>query len=343
MRIFLRALVALGILFFPVQSAKFIFDLSKGPVSFTYTTTGQYNPIEITIVGENGTVQTVLLSDCYTSQTAIQILGELSMTQLGAVPWLELTIESLEGELSFLASTLDGTTFRVEMSGDPGELTVRLETDGMDADISEQEITAVVQADTESGKLVIEDGSPGPNDALLLSQQYKIPPGEAENLVDRFGFPKVIGAVEAAARYNGWARKEAVAGGAGGLNNHAAVDLADLPPGEIFRISLFGLKYQGILKDSTLFMRLLHPGNGVILKGARIILTVLELDGEGPPDIVLWNPFPYDERSLCYKYRFKPASWKPGAYEVYVDIGRILNFKLPIMVTPDGKVVPRRG
>lgn len=338
--------IALTLLIFTgfyAHAARFVFDLSKGPVSFTYTTTGAYNPIEITIVGENGEVRTLLLSDYYAGQTFVDASRELVMSQLGAVPWLELVVEALQGTLSFLATTPDGANFQVSMTGNLGSIFLSLETDGVHTDTSDKTVKAVVQADLESGKMIIKDGSPGPAPDLLLTQQYKIPPSEADKLLDQFGLERVIDALETAAHYNAvWAKGSAVAGGAGSLNG-PSVSLRDLPPGEIFRISLWGLKYQGFLRDSTLYMRLLHPGNGVSLKDVRIILTAVELDGSGPPNIVLWDPFPYDEICQCYQYRFNPASWNPGAYEVYIDVGRVLNFKLPIWVTEDHRVVPRQG
>jgi len=72
----------------PAMAAKYTFDLSKGPVSFSYTTIGAYNPIEITIIGKNGVAQTWLASDYYQSQTLLEAMNELLMKQHGAVPWV---------------------------------------------------------------------------------------------------------------------------------------------------------------------------------------------------------------------------------------------------------------
>ncbi|MCD6523580.1 MAG: hypothetical protein J7K48_01045, partial [Thermococcus sp.] len=126
----------------PAMAAKYTFDLSKGPVSFSYTTIGAYNPIEITIVGENGVAQTWLASDYYQSQTLLQAINDLLMSQHGAVPWLDLKVESLTGKLSFQASTHDGVQVRLEMEGSPGNITARLETSGVDEDTSEKEVHA---------------------------------------------------------------------------------------------------------------------------------------------------------------------------------------------------------
>jgi len=332
----------------PGIAMKYTFDLSKGPVAFSYTTIGAYNPIEITIVGENGVAQTWLASDYYQSQTLLQAMNELLMKQHGAVPWLDLSVESLTGKLSFQASTQDGAQVRVEMQGAQGSITVRLETSGTDEDTSEKEVHATVQVNAEDGQLTVKDSSPSPETGAVLGQKYGVPPGQMSQLLDQFGRARVASALETAGNHNGisLAQNGAVAGGAASIPADGSVSLSDLSPGEVFRISLWGLKYQGYLRDSTLYMRLLHPANGVSIRDMRVILTVVELDPPEPlhgPHIVLWDVFPYDYQAGCYLYHLNSTGWRPGAYEVYIDVGQIVNFKLPITITDWHQVVARRG
>ena len=332
----------------PAMAAKYTFDLSKGPVSFSYTTIGAYNPIEITIVGKNGVAQTWLASDYYQSQTLLEAMNELLMRQHGAVPWVDLHVESLTGKLSFQASTQDGAQVRVEMEGAQGNITVRLETSGVGEDTSEKEVHATVQVNAEDGQLTVKDSSPSPEGDTVLGQKYGVPPGQMSQLLDQFGRARVASALETAGDHNGiaLAQNGAVAGGAASIPADGSVSLSDLPPGEVFRISLWGLKYQGYLRDSTLYMRLLHPANGVSIRDMRVILTVVELDPPEPlhgPHIVLWDVFPYDYQAGCYLYHLNSTGWRPGAYEVYIDVGKILNFKLPITITDWHQVVARRG
>jgi len=340
----------IGILFAlgpPAMATKFTFDLSKGPVSFSYSTIGAYNPIRITITGETGIARTWLASAYYQSQTLLQAVNKLLMTQHGAVPWMDLSVESLIGKLSFLASTQDGEKCNLEMEG-KGSITVRLETSGMGTDTSEKEISAVVQVNVEAGRLTIEDSSPKPDSASLVSEKYGVPPGQMSQLLDQFGRSRVMNALETAGNHNGiaLAQNGAVAGGAASIPADGSVSLSDLSPGEVFRISLWGLKYQGYLRDSTLYMRLLHPANGVSIRDMRVILTVVELEPPEPlhgPHIVLWDVFPYDYQAGCYLYHLNSTGWRPGAYEVYIDVGKIVNFKLPITITDWHQVVARRG
>jgi len=337
-------LLAIGL---PAIATKYRFDLSKGPVSFSYTTIGAYNPIEITIVGKNGVAQTWLASDYYQSQTLLEAMNELLMKQHGAVPWLDLKVESLNGKLSFKASTHEGVQVRLEMEGSPGNITARLETSGVDEDTSEKEVHATVQVNAEIGQLTVKDSSPSPEGNTVLGQKYGVPPRQLSQLLDQFGRSRVMNALETAGNRNGvsLAQNGAVAGGGASIAE-GSVSLSNLAPEEVFRISLWGLKYQGYLRDSTLYMRLLHPANGVSIRDMRVILTVVDLE---PPEslhgahIVLWDVFPYDYQAGCYLYHLNSTSWRPGAYEVYIDVGQILNFKLPITVTNWHQVVARRG
>jgi len=328
-------------------ATKYTFDLSKGPVLFSYTTIGAYNPIEITIVGKNGVAQTWLGSDYYQSQTLLQAMNDLLMSQHGAVPWVDLKVEFLMGKLSFQTSTQDGTQVRVEMQGSSGNITVRLETSGMGEDTSEEEVHAMVQVNAEDGQLTVKDSSPGPEGDTVLGQKYGVPPGQMSQLLDQFGRARVASALETAGNHNGLALAQngAIAGGAASVAD-GSVSLSDLSPGEVFRISLWGLKYQGYLRDSTLYMRLLHPANGVSIRDMRVILTVVELSPPEPlhgPHIVLWDVFPYDYQAGCYLYHINSTGWRPGSYEVYIDVGKILNFKLPITITDWHQVVARHG
>jgi len=332
----------------PAMAMKYTFDLSKGPVSFSYTTIGAYNPIEITIVGKNGVAQTWLASDYYLSQTLLEAMNELLMSQHGAVPWLDLSVESLTGKLSFQASTHDGAQVRVEMEGAQGNITVRLETSGVGEDTSEKEVHATVQVNAEDGQLIVKDSSPSPEGDTVLGQKYGVPPGQLSQLLDQFGRARVASALETAGNHNGvsLAQNGAIAGGAASIPADGSVSFSDLSPGEVFRISLWGLKYQGYLRDSTLYMRLLHPANGVSIRDMRVTLTVVELEPPEPlhgPHIVLWDVFPYDYQAGCYLYHLNSTGWRPGAYEVYIDVGQIVNFKLPITITDWHQVVARRG
>lgn len=330
----------------PAIATKFTFDLSKGPVSFSYSTIGAHNPITITLLGENGTVRTWFASEYYQSQTMLQAVNKLLMTQHGAVPWTDLSVESLTGKLSLLASTKDGVNYSVKMEGAQGNVTVRLETSGMGTDTSDKEVSAAVQVDAEAGKLTIKDSSPRPNGDILASQKHGMPQEQMTQFLNQFGRTRVNNAFRNADSHTGLAVVQGTAAGGGGsIAGDGSVSFADLSSGEVFRISLWGLKYQGYLKNSTLYMRLLSPANGVSIRDMRVILTVVRINPSvplGEPHIVRWDVFPYDNQAQCYLYRLKTNQWKPGTYEIYIDVGRILNFTLPVTVTTQHEVLARR-
>jgi len=348
----------------PAMAAKFAFDLSKGPVSFAYTTIGAYNPTRVTVIGNNGVAQTWFTSDYYESETFLQTLGELLLAQRAAVPWVDLNVESLTGKLSFQASTEDGVELSVKMEGAQGNITVRVNSGGAKGDTGDKEVRAQVQVDAESGLLTIEDSQPRPDVSVLLGQRYRMPWEQIHQLLDQFGKSRVLSAFQYASSHVGptIAQNGAVAGEAASVVSDGSVSINNLSPQAVFDLSLRGLKYQGFLRDSTLYMRLYHPANGVSIRPAngvsirpangvsirdmQVILTVVELNPPEPlhgPHIVLWDVFPYDYQAGCYLYHLNSTGWRPGSYEVYIDVGKIVNFKLPITITDWHQVVARRG
>jgi len=324
----------------PAMAAKFAFDLSKGPVSFAYTTIGAYNPTRVTVIGNNGVAQTWFTSDYYESETFLQTLGELLLAQRAAVPWVDLNVESLTGKLSFQASTEDGVELSVKMERAQGNITVRVNSGGAKGDTSDKEVRAQVQVDAESGLLTIEDSRPRADVSVLLGQRYRMSWEQIHQLLGQFGKSRVLSAFQYASSHVGptIAAASVVSDGSVSINN--------LSPQAVFDLSLRGLKYQGFLRDSTLYMRLYHPANGVSIRDMQVILTVVELNPSEPlhgPHIVLWDVFPYDYQAGGYLYHFNSTGWRPGAYEVYIDVGKILNFKLPITITDWHQVIARRG
>ncbi len=335
-------LVALGLTAgLPASAAKVVFDLSKGPVRFGYICPGVYNPIEIIILGENATAQIELSTDHYTSYTELSAREELRLHERGAVTWLDLVVESLIGRLSFSAALSAGPRFQVELTGTGRSLLVELSTG--EEKTPDQTVRALVQVAAESGKLIVLDGTPPPDSLDLIAQRYGIPAEELAQLREQFGAFQVAKAFQTAEGHHG--SPLAVAGGAAGLGENGCVSIRDLPPAELFRISLAGLRYQGYLQDSTLYMRLFHPANGLSLCDARVTITVVELDPPAPlggNHVVLWDVFPYDDLAQCYRYQFDASGWRPGAYRVYIDVGRLLSFSLPLTVTDWHQVVARR-
>lgn len=325
-------------------SAKFTFDLSKGPVSFHYTTIGEYNPVEIIVIGEGGTISTWISSRYYNAQTLLKVLELLTFTQHGAVTWTDLIVESLKGTMAFTVETPQGS-MAVNLEGEGNDLNLKFNVAAGSADISQETVTTRILANFDAGVLTIQDNSPGPAPLGVAAQRYKIPPEEINKMLSQFPAHKIDRAFDIAGDYFPFRKKTAIAGGAGMAAPNGCISVEELSPQELFRLSLLGLKYQGYLKDSTLYMRVFHPQTGACIKDMRVIITVVEeghVAGSGNPNVVLWDVLPYVDLSGCYLYGFDTTNWRPGRYEVYIDVGRFLNFILPLVITDSGRMMVRR-
>jgi len=329
----------------PALAVRFSFDLTMGKVNFSYSTIGAYNPVRLTLDGSTGVVRTWVETQAYESQAALEALGKFILSQLASVTGMEISSE-LQGKLGWVATCPSGQ-FSLSFKGD-GTLQVRFNLESADVDPEETEIHTKVYVDAESGQLVIQDSRPEPLPGEVLGQKLGMPKDLASDIVEEFGRARVEAALENALSHNGtaYAQGSSIAGGAASVMSDGSVGINELSQRAIFDLSLRGVEYQGYLRDSTLYMRLLHPANGVSIRDMRVILTVVELNPPEPlhgPHIVLWDAFPYDYQAGCYLYRLNSTGWRPGSYEVYIDVGQILNFKLPITITDWHQVVARRG
>ena len=364
----------LAIFCVPVAAVKLSFDLSKGPVAFSYDTIGAYNPLRITILGKNGSGQTALDTRAYQCRTYVEsLLDELYALHIGSVSATAFTaaakgklgvllegggyraearLEGLEGMKVLTVLTPSGlrleATLSKDMSVDASALGAAFESIGKSPGMEELEIHATIRVDAESGQLIVQDSRPEPLPGEVLGQKLGMPKDLASDIIEEFGRARVEAALENALSHNGtvYAQGSSIAGGAASVVSDGSLSINSLSPRAVFDLSLQGLRYEGYLRDSTLYMRLLHPANGVSIRDMRVILTVVELEPPEPlhgPHIVLWDVFPYDYQAGCYLYHLNSTGWRPGAYEVYIDVGKIVNFKLPITITDWHQVVARRG
>lgn len=323
---------------------KFTFDLSKGPVSFHYTTIGEYNPVEIIVLGENGTIRTLISSSCYDAQTLLETVGLLMFTQHGAVTWTDLVVESLEGRVTFTVETSQGS-MTVNLEGKGSNLNLNFNAGDTPENTSQQAVNTIILANCKAGVLTIQDSAPPPEPLGMAAHRYGIPPEEINRMLSQFPEHKINRAFDIAGDHFSFRKKAAIAGGAGMAAPNGCISVEELSPQELFRLSLLGLKYQGFLKDSTIYMKIFHPQTGVCITDMRVIMTVVErVQGEPSdnPNVVLWDVLPYVDLSGCYLYRFNTTNWRPGQYEVYIDVGRFLNFILPLTITDSGRMLVRR-
>jgi|GEM_PF-2408289 len=331
----LSILLALAL---PGIGAKYTFDLSKGPVIFQYSTTGAYNPIRVTITGQNGFAQTVFETLAYKAYTMVESML-LDIYQIATVAnGTELSVNSFAGRLSFQAETAVGTfTVTVEASG--GNIKVTVDPGAVEGDPREIEIRTAIYANAELGRVIIEDSRPGPTVQEVASQRLGISQAEAERLVNQYGANRLLSAVNAAASHNNVSRAPVVAGGAGAVEGTPpSVNFGSLGRREVFDLFLNGTRFQGQIKDSTLYLRFFHPSTGQAIKDLRVIITILQPKTNGS-SVVVWDRAFYDEAEACYLYVLRRNPLAPGDYLLYIDVGQFQTIKLPLAVTPDSQVI----
>lgn len=321
---------------FTAFASKYTFDLSKGPVIFEYTTTGAYNPIRVTITGQNGLAQTFFETLAYRAYTTIESLL-LDIHQIATVAnGVNLNVNALNGRLSFQAQTAQGT-FTVTMEASEGSVKITVDPGKVEGNPSEIEIRTAIYANAELGQVVIEDGRPGPTAQEVASQRLGISRTEAETLANQYGAHRLLSAVNAAASHNNVNRAPIVAGGAGAVEGApASVNFGSLGQREVFDLFLNGTRFQGQIKNSTLYLRLFHPSTGQIITDLRVIVTVLRADNSS---IVTWDRAFYDETEACYLYALGRNPLIPGDYLLYIDVGQFQTIKLPLAVTQDKQVI----
>lgn len=334
----LLSLTLLAISFvLPVNASRFAFDLSKGPVVFQYTITGAYNPIRITITGENGAVRTFIDTLAYRSNISIESLL-LNIHQMASVHGLNLDVRQLAGQLLFLAETNQGA-FSVTVQTSRGDITIAVDCGEVPGDPSQIEIHAGVQASAASGQVIIEDGRPAPNVQELVSQKLGLPPSQAQNLLDQYGAHRLLSAASAATSRSPIAQASTPVGGAGALGQGPSViSFSSLGRQEVFDLFLNGTRFQGQIQNSTVYLKLLHPSNGHSLNGLRVIITVIRQNSE-QASLVIWDRVPFDFEKGCYVYVLGGKGLAPGDYLLYLDVEQFQTIKLPLAVTKEGEVI----
>ena len=330
-------IVGINLVVFAASASKYTFDLSKGPVVFQYTITGAYNPIRITVTGENGVTQLFIDTLAYRSSVSVESLI-LNIYQIASIHGLNLDVRQLAGQLVFLAQTGQGS-FSINMRTTEGNVTVNIDCGDVPGDPKGIEIRAGVQAAAKIGQVVIEDGRPAPSALELVSQTTGIPPAESQSLLDQFGAQRVLRAAEAALSHNQLGQPSPAVGGAGAVEGTIpTAGFGSLNRGEVFNLYLRGTQFRGQIRDSSLFLWLFHPSSETILNGLRVIVTVLCQNSTGT-SIVLWDRAHFDFNQGCYVYPLKNRGLTPGDYWLYIDVEHFQTIKLPLAVTMEGQVM----
>jgi hypothetical protein len=171
---------------------------------------------------------------------------------------------------------------------------------------------------------------------------------DARGIIDEFGKYRANYALDNALAHNSrpWGNPSV---GGGGVVIENSISTANLSPAAIFQLSLRGLKYKGYLKNSAVHMRVYPSNNGVQITDLDVNITIIGPNNGGGGNVVFYDVFPYSYVQKCYYYPIKEGDWlidvadlTPGAYVLHIDVGRMQAIRLPITVTEDKKVIPRK-
>jgi len=334
------------VLAFPAMGTKFSFDLAKGSVLFKYTITGAYNPLHIDITLTKGYAETHIDTEGYNNDTTMEGGGTVSFSQLASTHAVVVEAE-VDGNLSTTTTTSEGVTASVNFTGQ-GKIDKET-ADELDPNYEKIEIQSGVYADAQAGRVIIEDSTSNPDLATIMSQKLPIARMEARGIIDEFGRYRANYALDNTLAHNSrpWGNQSV---GGGGVVIENSISTANLSPAAVFQLSLRGLKYNGYLKNSTVYMQIYPSDNGVQITDLDVNITIVGPSNGGGGNVVLYDVFPYSYAYECYYYPIDKGDWlidvddlSPGAYELHIDVGRMQAIRLPITVTEDKKVIPRNA
>ncbi|MEM4500807.1 MAG: hypothetical protein QW512_01570 [Thermofilaceae archaeon] len=101
-------------------------------------------------------------------------------------------------------------------------------------------------------------------------------------------------------------------------------------------------KYEGALRDSTVYLRLYHPVTLQPIRTMPVELAVLVPSPmpDGSPELLWSTSFAFSEENDAYLCPLAGKDLAPGVYIVAINLGGLHTFTLPVVVTPSGEVLP---
>ncbi|GAG28939.1 unnamed protein product, partial [marine sediment metagenome] len=219
----------------------------------------------------------------------------------------------------------------------------------LDPNYADTEIDVSIYTDAREGRLIVEDSTSNPDLATIMSQKLPITRREARGIISTFGKVRASYALNNAITHNPTPSRSSTIADGGGVVIENSISASNLSPATVFQLSLRGIKYEGYLKNSTVYMRVYPSDNGVSIRDLDMIITIVDSDPVPPlsaSNVVLHDIFPYDYGQECYFYPIDEENWlvdiedlRPGAYDLYIDIGRMQTITLPITVMEDKQVI----
>lgn len=355
---FLVVLTITSLLLFTTSAHPLEFDLKNGDVSVNFT---QHNPINVNVVNlKSGDANLQFVTTRYKSKVKVgtgedgEGLVNIDKTILASQSDIEAVVK--DGELYYEISSSSSKNSILLKDG-----SIELKSTSSvhsNKEPNTKQVATSVEASGESGKVTINydnDGDIEINRVTNIANKLGVNRQQARNFLNNHSFSRVNYALEKAGRsgkLNGNSLSDyevnqngKVAGGAGSVAGGAA-SINNLSPSSMFQVYLEGPAFQATFKDSTFFMRLHYPGNGLQLKDLPTNITVSGPKRESSNNVILIDNLNYSNEHQLYYYEFKKTKWlvgegnlRPGKYILHIDLGPSLSKKIGITITEDHKVV----
>ena len=210
---------------------------------------------------------------------------------------------------------------------------------------------------TEGGVFILNTKFPDPPSAgsarERIARELGVTLREAKQLLKQYGELRINNAIDKATKFSSRRTNgdPQAAGGAGAIANGIIPTrtLNDQLPISKLQVYLDGPEYDGVLRDSTLYLRVFHPKTPQKISDMPSTIAVHEVNGKsGSGGIFLMDNFTFNKDCDCYQYEFNQDKWlidvdilKPGPYVLSVDFSNARHLKLPITITEDKRVIPR--
>ncbi|MBS3766054.1 hypothetical protein KGY71_05995 [Candidatus Bipolaricaulota bacterium] len=182
-----------------------------------------------------------------------------------------------------------------------------------------------------------------PDVSELMSQQLGLSELDAKKIVQKRGKRRSFEALEARSNFLhriklGLANPSPVPAARQG--SLPVTSINHLSPDAFFKLHIQGPRGGGLLRDSTLYVQVVHPKTEQPISGIPANITIADENGEA----VLVDTLDFDEDQGMYVYKAgKDSNWmvdtedlEPGNYSAYVDVGdNLQHVILPISLSED--------
>ncbi len=342
-----------GIVFLFTVVLSLVFTLSASAEDYSFSLSKYnakllnfkfHNPgsAKLVIDAQDGFVITQANTGAYDSDIFLTSKGVFDLSQIIGITSTEIKSRLFDNGTSSTTISSNGLNFTFSLNGN-GSITVSANNLENTTGSHGGDIAIYMKADGEVHVYNVERLLPDPPEKVL-SRNLGVP----NDLIKEHGVSKVIDAMNKANSHNGNPISNPPPAGGGGSydNPDNTIDTYDLSSSSALPLYLYGPKYQGTIKDSTLYVRLYHPSTSQPLNGLSLTLTVVKRGSStANSQVVLLDQVSYSKQRGSYVYDFDPDNWmvdldnlSTGGYDLFLDVGRIKRIKLEVTVGREGQV-----